>query len=107
MCDILVARVFNPLYHLDVLFHLSSVGRLHDRNLLTLHAMTSKVIKERREQILQATAAAAPEDCDAVGEKKHIAQVIALFFQEVRQSRRYRLLHNFCGSWLCSHYVTT
>lgn len=72
MCDILVARVFNPLYHLDVLFHLSSVGRLHDRNLLTLHAMTSKVIKERREQILQATAAATPEDCDAVGRRKHV-----------------------------------
>jgi hypothetical protein len=102
MCDIVTSRVINPLYHSDFLFHLSSAGRQHDRNLLVLHGMTRKVIKERREQMLQA-ATAASEDCDAVGEKKHTAQLTALIFCKVHEHRRCRSFHNFCDGQLCLH----
>jgi hypothetical protein len=70
MCDVLMARVFNPLFHLDTLFHLSPTGRRHDRNLVTLHGMTNRVIKMRRQKMLQAPKVAT-EFIDNTGKEKY------------------------------------
>lgn len=70
MCDNLVVRAFNPLLYPDILFRLSSTGRQHDRNLVTLHGMTNKVIKTQRQKILQESAVA-DEVINDTGEKKY------------------------------------
>jgi hypothetical protein len=70
MCDAIAARAFNPLFQLDILFHLSSTGRQHDRNLVTLHSMTNSVIKRQRQKILQRPEVAT-EFTDDTGEKKY------------------------------------
>ncbi|XP_021934354.1 cytochrome P450 4C1-like isoform X2 [Zootermopsis nevadensis] len=71
MCDILVARVFNLLLYPDILFRLSSTGRQHDRDLVTLHGMTNKVIKTQRQKNLQESAVA-DEVSNDTGEKKRV-----------------------------------
>lgn len=45
-------RAFMPWLHLDSTFALSSLGRLQKKYLKVLHGMTKRVIRSRKEQIL-------------------------------------------------------
>ncbi|XP_069699703.1 cytochrome P450 4C1-like [Periplaneta americana] len=52
MSEVLVERMQRPWLHNEFLFKLSARGRRHDRCLRMLHGFTSKVIQERKTQLL-------------------------------------------------------
>ena len=52
MGDIFYIRVANPLYHSDILFHLSPLGRQQHKNLAVLHGLTRSVIRTRKQELL-------------------------------------------------------
>jgi hypothetical protein len=47
--DIVFTRNTNPLLQNDLLFNLSSVGKLQARNLVTMNAMCNKILAERQQ----------------------------------------------------------
>jgi len=51
MSNVVSERIENPLMVFDFIFNLSPLGRRHSATLKTLHGFTTKVIKERREEL--------------------------------------------------------
>jgi hypothetical protein len=64
-------RAFMPWLHLDSTFALSSLGRLQKKCLKVLHGMTKRVIRSRKEQIINNSEAESQEtDPDSTGKMK-------------------------------------
>jgi hypothetical protein len=75
--NIVVARVLNPLFHWDILFHLSSTGREHERKRVIHNGMTNSLMKMQRQKMLH-TSEVATETIDDTGEK-NINQSLRLY----------------------------
>lgn len=54
MCDILHARQFRFYYRIDAIFNLSSLKRMHDKFLNTIHTLTRKVVQRKKEKYQKA-----------------------------------------------------
>ncbi|KDR21746.1 cytochrome P450 4C1-like [Zootermopsis nevadensis] len=81
--DAMFRRAFMPWLHLDSIFALSSLGRMQKKCLTVLHGMTKKVIKSRKEQILNSETGEQETDLHDIGAKQKYA-FLDLMIQAVR-----------------------
>lgn len=71
MCDIIHRRQYNVNLRFDFLFGLSKYAKLQEKLLATIHGLTSRVIKEKKENVYT-------KICSEIegGEKKGIEQTV-------------------------------
>ena len=69
MGEIVLNRVANSLYHTDIVFRLSPLGRQQQKNLTVLHGLTRSVIRTRKQELLVSSKhLTGGEDVEVLGE---------------------------------------